>query len=185
MAVTSKDFSVWKLPLDQSEFDHHVSLAMIDVALRRMDRMLVTDEQHMVLGLIRNALVFNPAGVQVGNTIVSVVKGIQSGWRWTALLDTWIQFAEVYASWAWLSKNLAMHRFRMIGLTTQGDDARLITYVPGFGVALCEVMRAAGFDINPSKTWLSPVRDEFLRQVSTDEAGTHGYLNRALTAVMC
>lgn len=184
MAASAGEAGLWKLPIDQSEFDHHVSLSMIDVVLRRMERLLSTQEQKDVLQAIRVAVTLQPAGVAVGDHVVPAKKGIQSGWRWTALLDTWVQFAEVYASWAWIAQSMGNFRFRLSGLYTQGDDARFVTYSPGFGIALCEVMRAAGFDINPSKTWLSPFRDEYLRQVSTPSTGTHGYLNRAVSSIL-
>lgn len=178
----SRDSSLWKLPLDQSKFDHNITLEMIEVVFDVMSTMVVGDEAERVLAQVRHALVVAPSVVVVGSHTVRIEKGVLSGWRWTALLDTWINFSQCYGSLLWLESIGIPVDLNKEGLFCQGDDVRYCHPNPGVCVALCEVMRRVGFDINPSKTWLSPTRDEFLRQVAVDGL-VCGYAARAITSI--
>jgi len=183
MARDSCDPSMWHVPIDQSKFDHNITLDMIDAVLTVISRLLPDHEQQQALARIRTSIVVAPAGVVVGDTTIPVRKGILSGWRWTALLDTWIQFAELYASWTWLHHFAGAPAFSYEGLCTQGDDARVVVEQPALAIGVCEVMRMAGLKITPEKTWVSPSYDEYLRQVS-GRTGVFGYLSRGITSIL-
>lgn len=187
MARKASDPAYWKLPVDQSHFDHNISLAMIETVIKSLAKTLMGPEFSAVISLILRSLVYEPPGVFVGSQLVQVNKGILSGWRWTALLDSVCNFGQVYGSYLWITRYvLAVYVYFVFSLVVQGDDARMLCLNPGLGIAVCEVMRACGFEINPNKTWLSPFRDEYLRKVAQNEGNSRtcrGYPARSMLSI--
>jgi hypothetical protein len=183
IGVDAANPRLWKLPVDQSKFDHHISLSMIGDVLDVISSLYTDEPTQKILESIRTALVRSPGCVVVGDERIPITHGILSGWRWTALLDTWINFGQIVGSMRWLREAGVIRHVTLSGLYVQGDDARLVFDSPGKGIALCEVLQKCGFEVNPSKTWLSPKRDEYLRLVGEDGL-VQGYLNRNITAVL-
>lgn len=188
LALRADDPVWWKLPIDQSNFDHNISLVMIGDCLNAIDAVLLDPQMKLVLSMIRKVLVDSPPGVYVGDLLVAVSKGILSGWRWTALLDSMCNFGQIRGTMLWLQRSgvIAYLEIRK-NLLVQGDDARLLVNNPAVGIAICEVLRTCGFKINPNKTWLSPLRDEYLRRVGTTSGGRSrccGYPARSMLSIM-
>lgn len=173
-----------KCPVDQSNFDHNVSFEDIGIILDTINIMLTTDEQRSVLREVRRALVEQPGVVAVGSEKIPVCKGVLSGWRWTALIDTWVNFSQVWAFSYWLyTEGICTTPLSRDNFTVQGDDIRVIFPNRQAAVAFCEAYKAAGYGVNPSKTWISDSRDEFLRQVA-QSGRVQGYLSRAVPALL-
>nr|UKQ11007.1 RdRp [signal crayfish associated toti-like virus 1] len=183
LARDSANTGLWKFPIDQSKYDHMVTREMIDVVLGEAERLLLGDDQRAVMQRVRADLASDDQVVVIGDATVPVTKGVLSGWRWTALIDTWVNFSETVGSLLYLREEGIIPAFSLEGVYFQGDDVRFMCNNPGIGVALCEVMREAGFQINPSKTWVSPLRDEFLRKVGQDLC-VSGYLSRTVASIM-
>lgn len=183
LASDSADVALWKCPIDQSKFDHMVEPWALSVILDRIEELITGDQAKYILRLIRRDLIPEKGTVTVGEAEVPVTKGVLSGWRWTALLDTWVNFSQVVGTLHYLYINDVVPSIDYTGWYFQGDDARLIVRNPGIAVAVAEVMREAGLKIHPSKTWLSPFRDEFLRQVAENSV-TMGYLARSVPALL-
>jgi hypothetical protein len=177
------DFGLWKVPIDQSHFDHNVSFLMIREVILAIDSLLLDPEQRIMLDNIMYALTINPGSVQVGDLAIPIQKGILSGWRWTALFDTWINYAEMFACSQIIENYRIFYPVPLDNLIVQGDDVRYSHPNPGVCVALCEVLRVAGFEVNPGKTWLSTRRDEYLRNVAEGNR-VSGYLTRAILAIL-
>jgi hypothetical protein len=108
-------------------------------------------------------------------------KGILSGWRWTALIDTVMNWGELHAALQNL-KRLGIS-VPMLSLNAQGDDDQVTTNTRARAVALTLVYNLMNFEVNPGKFFISDRRDEYLRQVG--EGGlVSGYPSRATNAIL-
>jgi hypothetical protein len=181
-----------KIPLDQSHFDWQANKRMISRFLDVVARVIETyaterlkGELLHVLAAIRVSLVdlVGVLRVDIGDIHknIPIEKGIMSGWRWTALMDTVINWGELYAA-----RQLVM---RMGGIdpvieaVAQGDDDQVRSPNYGTAAALAEAYTVMNFEVNPSKFFLSTERDEYLRQVAQPGV-VAGYPIRGLTAVL-
>lgn len=173
---------IWKCPVDQSAFDHLVLLWMLETVLACAETLLSGPGVREIFSMVKDDLL-SCSGVDVGDRTLPHRKGVLSGWRWTALLDTWVNFSQVVGSLKYLYDRGVIPTMNYSGWYFQGDDVRIVVTNPGVAVAVVETMIAAGLRINPSKTWLSPFRDEFLRQVGQN-GRTQGYLARSIPALL-
>ena len=115
MGIEATDLDSIKLPLDQSHFDWQQNMRMIEdfcVVLTdwmksvlpageaRDDLLDVMDSISTAMYRVKGRVIL-PGGKKVGedkfeDEEIIIEKGILSGWRWTALIDTVFNIAEVH-----------------------------------------------------------------------------------------
>lgn len=181
----------WKVPLDQSHFDWQQNKAMLARAMKVIRSWMIKydlGEQVLeVLDLIEEGLTGDKSYVEVPqgkgkpNKKIFISKGIMSGWRWTAFLDTLFNAGEFFAVVQALKRlNVEPNVMRS---NFQGDDVRLVVQdvIDAFNILL--MYSIMFFEVNPSKTWVDKGRDEFLRRVA--QGGLiRGYPARAINSLL-
>lgn len=177
----------WALPLDQSHFDWQQNMRMIsrfcDVVNHIIVKFCVSQHKQellSVMALIKKSLV-EGGSVTVGSEVIRIEKGVLSGWRWTALMDTVFNFGEFYAALGFL-KSLDI-RPKVVSLICQGDDDRVLVRTPADAVAIVKSYAAMNFEVNPTKFFIDQHRDEFLRQVAEINE-VSGYCARGVNAIL-
>jgi hypothetical protein len=179
-----------KIPLDQSHFDWQQNKRMLRVFIEVMEGFVRRncprrDEYLHVLWQIKMGLVELDAYLDVhtskGLVRILIEKGIMSGWRWTALMDTFFNLAEFHCALVGCS-NLGI-LVNVIRLVAQGDDDDITVATWGQAAAVWAMYRVMNFDINPGKFFVDWARNEFLRLVAQDNIVT-GYLVRAVTSLL-
>lgn len=177
----------WAVPMDQSKFDYNVAIRQLSDSIKAMGRYLPACMAWAVNYITDRLVKWQTTVLLPDGSEVAVNKGLLSGWRVTSIFGTAINEAETEGSLDWLvERDVLTHAQRgstELRTCYQGDDVRFLCSNPMVGVAVCEVLRVAGLDINPGKTWVSFVRDEFLRKVSVDGKLT-GYPARQLGSIM-
>ena len=181
-----------KLPLDQSHFDWMQNKRMINRFLNVVGDVIRTyaepraksDLLH-VLESLRWTLVKLEGDLTLGEGShkirMLVQKGVMSGWRWTALMDTAFNLGEMRAAQVHLRRQGFPDG--VVSVTAQGDDDRILVNSYGLGAALALAYNEMGFEVNPGKFFIDTKRDEYLRQVA--EPGlVSGYPIRAINAVL-
>lgn len=181
-----------KMPLDQSHFDWQANKRMISRFIRVVRRMVVThcpmrirEDMLLVLRGIEVGLVEIEGTLEVGTgptkVTLPVQKGIMSGWRWTALMDTVFNWGELF---------VARRLVRQSGFTepviaanAQGDDDQIRCPTYGHAAAIAESYNIMNFEVNPSKFFVDANRDEYLRQVPVP-GEVSGYPIRGITAIL-
>jgi hypothetical protein len=176
-----------KIPLDQDEFDHQVNVKMLSIMVEEIGRLVrrlaparVRGDLLHVCNKIHRTLT-RGGTVRVGKEKIQITKGIMSGWRWTALLDTISNWAETYTA-ALIIQRLG-GSYPYLNVIAQGDDDRVNTrgWMDAAMVYLAyNVMR---FKVNPSKFFVDNIRDEYLRRVARPGMVT-GYYFRSITSVL-
>jgi hypothetical protein len=166
-----KDEKYIKLPLDQSKFDHMVTREMLEIIFDKITDICPRgSEQQDVARILRQSMFSLESTVYNGTDSFRYCKGVASGWRWTALLDTIINYAEFIIIKAEYDKRTARycrHQIEIISMNFQGDDARLVL---NCSIACAEALMAmyseCGLKVNKQKNFISRNRDEFLKMVA-------------------
>lgn len=186
-----KTFDMWqsfqqdgtyRMPVDQSGFDHNVSLRQILITLDLMRELLQTyncgDEVDEMMDLIKYGL--EAGNVHVGKVTIPITSGLLSGWRWTALLGTLVNIAELEMSVEYGAEHGS--RPNVQAHNSQGDDVWL--KCAGFNdcYVIWYAMKSFGLDVNPKKFFVSNTRDEYLRRVLDNKVLT-GYPARSITSI--
>lgn len=186
MLLECKDITV-KMPIDESEYDHHVDARMIRIANEEISAYItefcefpdLRAELLQIMECIQRS--FTHGTVSVGSKTIPVKKGVLSGWRWTALYDTVLNGGKVEAFRAHIIG--AGGGDPVLGYVSQGDDVRMRCPNYQSACALWSLYDETGFIVNPAKFFIATNRDEYLRQVS--EPGlTAGYASRALPSLL-
>jgi hypothetical protein len=165
------------IPLDQSHFDWQQNARMIRrffVVLRKIigvyASLRLKADLLDVVGQVERALLDLDPVLIVGDgkdrRTLRVTKGIMSGWRWTALMDTVFNAGELFAATSLIEK--LGGKVRLLDWVAQGDDDQIEVADWGSAAALAEAYALMGFEVNPSKYFVANDRDEFLRQVAED-----------------
>lgn len=181
----------WNVPIDQSAFDHHVSIEMIEVM------------NEEILGLIKErALGNNSELIQVMQTIIDELKntkiyyetpdkrkeqfelrsGVISGWQWTAFYDTLANIAESIVALENNKKALGKEP-TLINFNAQGDDQYTKFRRLSDALLYWFELSDSGFDIHPTKNFFSKEHNEYLRRYSTKD-GINGYPARMINKIM-
>lgn len=153
------------LPLDQSAFDAQVDFDMIDHCFKNYKKYCSkffskeNNDLEIVFeqleGLIMNG------DVILGDKKIKYQNGIPSGWRWTSLFDSAINFAQCktiehllqdmdYVAW-------------VKDLTVQGDDVQCIVNSKYTGELMIALFDHLGMEINRKKMFIDTKRSEYLR----------------------
>lgn len=178
-----------KMPLDQSHFDWQQNRRMIAVAVDEIRAVIEhrctaasRDDMLRVVDSIKFALTHGGViRVKAAHEVIPITKGVMSGWRWTALLDTLMNIGELAAAehlvarWGFPSP--------VRSYVAQGDDDQLTLSSPAAAVALAAAYKAMNFEVNPGKFWIDDGRDEFLRLVA-DHGEVMGYPSRAINNIL-
>jgi hypothetical protein len=184
-----KDPKVWKMPLDQSNFDWMQTKAMVDTVLTELGKVIknspgndeVREEMLAALTIIRGRLITKHSEVRIAGQRVEIRNGVLSGWRWTALIDTLLTLGTLHAverlvrSWGVPGRTLSY--------AGQGDDLIMTSNSLGWCIAVAYGYSLVGLDVNPSKFYISHYRNEFLRR-ALDENGMSGYPLRAVNSIL-
>jgi hypothetical protein len=180
-------------PLDQTHFDWQQNTKMLNVALEgvkkyikgscvktniKKDLLWVTESIRIAIVELRGNVVLREGHKRVE---IPVNKGILSGWRWTAFLDTLFNWAELFCARK-LCDRLKLG-VNVIDAVSQGDDVKLSTDNEGSSIAIVEAFNSMNFSINPGKFFIDRFRDEYLRQVVTRN-GVSGYPARSILSIM-
>lgn len=186
-----KAFDMWqsmksdgsvRMPVDQSSFDHNVSLRQINITLRLLRDLLqhynCGEEVDEVMELIQYSL--SAGSVFVSNQRIEIINGLLSGWRWTALLGTLINLCEMEMA----SDYGAEHgsKPRILAINAQGDDVRLKCESVEDCYVIWYALQSFGLDVNPKKFFVSTTRDEYLRRVLDKDVLT-GYPARSVVSI--
>jgi hypothetical protein len=185
MAELRKSRSGRAIPLDQSQFDHHVTRRLLRILYDVWRKWLVanaTDES--LLEEFDEAwarILDEEATLNLGTLLILISNGVLSGWRWTAFIDTAVNVGILVGA------NSAVRRMGgyppVMHMCAQGDDDWVVSPTWGSAVSIGAMIGEQGFDVNPSKTFISDKRDEYLRQVADGDV-TAGYFARAINGIL-
>lgn len=184
-AVGRKD--LWKVPMDQSNFDWHQSKASIATIMAVIGAWIETSgsagaDFSGVWEAMWDSLFASDVTVELGHERWRWANGLPSGFRWTALLDTFLNICSFRVAVRCASELLG----RQICVTyhaSQGDDITFAARDLEEVSAILHVYNAVGYEAHPSKTYFSRYRTEFLRKSYEHPLGVTGYLCRSLLSV--
>lgn len=180
------------MPLDQSHFDWQVNFRMLHVVCDELGGFIrshcsgqpLSDMLH-VLDLVRRELTDGSGVIEVdsaqGIIRIPISKGVMSGWRWTAMLDTIINVGELYAARQIVIR--ATRRDPVASFVAQGDDDQVTLRSAADAVLLYDAYELMGFEVNPHKFFVDTYRDEFLRQVPY-RGQVVGYPARSINSIL-
>lgn len=179
-----------KLPLDQSHFDWQQNGRMIKRAMDVLERFIklsvpkgsqLSNDLLEMMQRVTTALTSPLGTVELEGEKIGIEKGVMSGWKWTAMLDTLFNYAEFHAVVKSCERlGLKVH---VLNSNFQGDDVYLELADWQSAVNLVEGYRLLGFEINQSKFFMSVFRNEYLREVVSENEKS-GYPARAIGAVL-
>jgi hypothetical protein len=135
------------------------------------------------LELVRKTMIEVEYEVVIDGTPLTYTygKGILSGWRWTALIDTVMNWGELWAGMKILQRlDIDMP---VTSLNAQGDDDQLTLSSFPRAIALTLVYQLMNLEVNPGKFFISNSRDEYLRLVGEDGV-VAGYPCRAINSLL-
>jgi alkylhydroperoxidase/carboxymuconolactone decarboxylase family protein YurZ len=178
-----------KLPLDQDKFDHQQNFRMITSFFKVLKRFIImnasqdiSDTLLPIVESVHRSLVVTPSFLTASSgKRFKITKGILSGWRWTALIDTVMNYGEMFAALR-LLKRLGFGHI-LNSLNAQGDDDQINVDTYGQAAAIVQAYKTMNFGVNPGKFFVDTKRDEYLRQVIT-KGNVAGYPARGINAVM-
>ncbi|BAJ23141.1 RNA-dependent RNA polymerase [Rhizophagus sp. RF1 medium virus] len=169
--ILSIEKTKWFIPLDQSGFDHQINnnmllLTLVIIKSWLLSRVKYKGDVERCIEIIIKRLALTNSEVNVDDKInIPVERGILSGWKWTAFMDTLINIGEV---------NVALRTCEYYGLVcnykldAQGDDDDIIIDDLLTGLVMCEAYRYCNLKINPAKFFIKNNIDEYLRRVYVD-----------------
>lgn len=180
----------YKVPLDQSKFDHHVSKRMMMIMLEEIQTLIgnkcPTPEEYVevmtsiMFALDGGSVIFSSGNDPGTTSSVEYKNGILSGWQWTAFLDTLANIAEKL-----MAEDMVRELIPIEGgyFNAQGDDQYNSYATMREALAYIFAMNAMGFEVHPTKNFISTIHDEYLRRYSTTE-GSNGYPTRMVNSML-
>lgn len=192
----------WRVPLDQSSFDHHVSKSMVICVLEEIkhlisNRMLceqsILDQYLLVMDTIiygiDNAYVIyelreDDTGYTKGIKAYLEIpynNGVLSGWQWTSKINTICNIAESRVAIAEIEAQGI--RVQLIEFDATGDDQNTSWKYLIDSLLYWLQLVSCGFEIHPSKNFFSTNHNEYLRLYSTAD-GINGYPARTVNKIL-
>jgi len=181
------------LPIDESKYDHYVTKKMITIMFKSIrkyiDLWAPPNMQDLLTALdsTEKSLFHHGAHIFIPGTKRMILweKGLLSGWRWTALLNTIANVAKMYAYRMKMQERLCL--FNELGDpvrydVAQGDDIDAAVTNVEQGDALLGMYKETGFVLNPKKLFVSNYSDEYLRQLATKNR-LQGYPARGVASL--
>lgn len=184
------DIRGWRMPLDQSSFDQNQTkrqvLIIMDVLIQRAKLWAggeFRDDLLNTMDLLRYSLDGGKMIVRQNDLVqkFEIDNGVMSGWYWTAFFDTIINLATFDMSKNWVEENFG--KINITSFCAQGDDDHIQTDNKEDCIALWMAYNNFGFDVNPSKFYISNNRDEFLRK-SVTRGAVDGYPARTILSIL-
>jgi len=177
------------LPGDYSEFDHRVSLKMIEIITHCLREWLSrvgiewdeVDEGIWDEIIYRFKNGFCALEVSGDKAMIRCERGVLSGWRWTSLLGTVVNYGIYYIIKTQLIPD-SEPLFQEDSCCFHGDDAKLKLLRPRLAPLIVGFVNSMGFLMHPAKTWASTNRDEFLR-LCFEPGGIRGYPARTVRPI--
>lgn len=185
----------WKIPIDQSKFDHHVSVEQLVIIIEEMKRCFLIHAIGNPEEIANHCIVYDNIILELHNTMIEYttpegqkiifkyLSGVLSGWEKTAFFDTVANIAEkevAFEQFAIKTKS----RISTLFFDALGDDQNNeFTYLSD-GLLYWLELSCSGFDIHPTKNFFSKVHNEYLRKYSTKD-GINGYPARLVNKIMC
>jgi hypothetical protein len=177
------------IPLDQTNFDHQTTLEMLIICFEVIEEFVIAyapskvKEQYIhVLSVIKEELTERKGDLNFEGEFIDVQKGILSGWKWTAFIDTMVNYGEVQVAKRILN-DWNFDNTGFVDLNVQGDDDKVSVRSYGTAVGLALAYTEMGIPINPSKFFIDQYRDEYLRKLITEKQVV-GYPARGIGAVL-
>lgn len=180
-----------KIPLDQSHFDWQPNKRMIAVCIDEIrsfiERNCTVDRTTMlhvcdsIMYTLVDAVGYIHVKTDAGEKLIPVEKGVMSGWRWTALIDTLCNVGELHAA-EYLCSQWGFDA-SVTSYVAQGDDDQVQCPSFSHATALAAAYSVMNFEINPGKFFIDTRRDEFLRLVPLPD-GVVGYPSRAINNIL-
>jgi hypothetical protein len=152
-----------------------------EFVVRTCTRDDVVEDLLLVISTLKRSLTEISAFLEVEHHLILIEKGILSGWRWTAFLDTLMNWAEMYCARQMVTGTGALDP--VISLVAQGDDDQVTLRNMNSAAALWAAYDIMNFDVNPTKFFISRTRDEYLRQV-IERFVVSGYPARGITSIL-
>jgi hypothetical protein len=179
------EFSVmtgaWAIPIDQTAFDHHITkddvldfiliCIMLTMKMQNINRVL----ESIHGGMIEAILIY-------GSRTFKYKSGLLSGWKWTAKLDSIINIVQGRLAKRIL-KELGIKIEPMLLFNVQGDDQEVRFRRKIDAMLYWLALSSMGYEIHPSKNFLSNEHDEYLRRVSIKGYGVTGYPARMVNKI--
>jgi hypothetical protein len=178
----------WGVSLDQSSFDHEVEsgvrTAAIEYLLNFVGRWCPLEDRDNYETISKNIkIAIATARVEIAPDVwISEVSGIPSGWAWTALLDTVVNFAQFWSVHLWTAE-LGLNTWGVVEPQMFGDDIAAIVAEQQEAIWLVATYQGLKYKATPTKISVNREFVEFLRLVIRQMA-SKGYLTRLITS-MC
>lgn len=171
------------VPIDQSKFDHVPSGYILNKAFKLLCEISTPvgdKERESIASILLRRL--QDASVEFRGKVRSHSRGVLSGWRWTSVIDTLINFAEHMA----IAEKLGVPVIPGLNCY-QGDDTLIASKGWDTSAMLVEEYNEV-LPVNPDKFFTSAVRTEYLRLVLLKEGTSRwrrrGYPARAVMSLM-
>jgi hypothetical protein len=197
MVQSTNDQHTWALPMDESKYDHMITKDMLASAFSEIRQLISTSAPQLMvsdllqaLDLTAESILHTQGSVIVpgdGGGEVTVEKGLLSGWRWTAFLDTLFNYAKFFAYRSRIVQRVNMPPALSdpaVYSVHQGDDLVSRVKSPAHAQMLYDMYEETNFDVNLGKVFLKQRTDEFLRQLARDGNCLTGYPARGITALL-
>lgn len=180
------DPNLYKVPMDQSNFDWHQSkLSIIGIMFAIGLHIYENDAPQdikTVWAATWDSLLSRKVPVHMGKKTKTWLNGLPSGLRWTALLDTELNKSSFNTSVEIVEKILA-HYIPIKAHVSQGDDINFATTTLQNVRWILHVYNTLGYEAHPEKTFISRERTEFLRKSYESGLGITGYVPRTLLSI--
>jgi hypothetical protein len=159
----SKSLPELRFPLDQGSFDQNISAEMIIETIKALRDFYVVREPTLGIWFKKVLYAVRHGQIELDNgSVIPWEGGVLSGWRWTALLDTIINLAQVESA-----RDEYIDRYGVDPLEqviAQGDDDQMTIRSYSFIDFILKYYEQAGFEVNPNKMYIATERDDFLRK---------------------
>jgi hypothetical protein len=171
-----------KCPLDQAKFDWHANKEQLRIILNSMKKVLVSSCGDEEMVQVMDAIIF---AMKEGEILYEGKSypwnsGILSGWDWTALLDTMMNYTE-YLMAVKFANQIVQTDINWINV--QGDDQNVEMKDWSSTLTYWAAMESMNIDVHPSKNFFSDTHNEYLRK-GMDKSGLNGYPLRMVNS-MC
>lgn len=178
---------LWKVPMDQGNFDWHQSKASIAVLMAVLGLWIesidgIDPAFPKVWAAMWDSLFASDVSVELGSYRWTWENGLPSGFRWTALLDTLLNICSFRVA-VRCAESIVGHQITVKGHKSQGDDVTFACPSLEDIGAIIHVYNRLGYEVHPSKTYYSRYRTEFLRKSFEHPLGIVGYAGRTLLSI--
>lgn len=183
----AENWAVWKVPLDQSNFDWHQSRLSIEAVVATLGveiaKRVATPDFDVVWEAMWDSLFARPVRVKMGAMQWEWGNGLPSGLRWTALLDTVLNITSFRVAVRLSEEATGKGAIDIIAHKSQGDDVAFACKDLDDVATIVHIYNKLGYEAHPAKTFYSKYRTEFLRKSYEAGVGITGYVCRSLLSI--